>query len=131
MKFAIAVMVLALVALMSPSAALAAPFNAADTNPQVVAFYPQGPHGIVGENEYHSGIDLVMKRGNSGNFQQWFYGTSTVDGLHGVHSVWNESPDGTCPENWYLVPNPNPAWGDYLTPGVDYCVHNNLFHVQN
>lgn len=114
---------------MSAGAVFAAPFNAHDKNPQVVAYYETGSHGIVGENDYHQGIDLVMRDGSNGGFQQWFYGNSTGDGLHGDHSVWRVLKNGeTCSNGWDLVKNPNPAWGDYLTPGVDYCVHTNDFH---
>lgn len=109
-------------------AALAAPSN---QNPHVVADYQTGTHGIVGENDTHTGSDVVMQTGNNGNFQQWFYGTSPTDGVHGDHSVWKVSQDGSCPANWDVVQNANPAWGDYLTPNVNYCVHTNDFHPSN
>ena len=110
----------------SASSVLAAPFNAADRNSQVVAFYQTGDHGIVGEFYLHQGTDLVMRRGNSGNFQQWFYGDSAI-GLHGDHSIWNISKDGTCSSDRILVKDAWLYWGDYLVHGADYCVHTNEF----
>lgn len=98
-----------------------------ENNPNVVAYYENGPHAIVGEPDVHYGKDVVMKAGNSGNFQQWFYGTSALEGEHGEHSVWQISKDGTCPDKWDHVADPHPEWGDYLTPGTDYCVHTNEF----
>lgn len=100
------------------------------SNPNVVAYYTSGPHGIIGEAEYHEGIDLVMRTGSNGNFQQWFYGNSASEGLHGEHSVWKVKKKN-CPRNWILVPNPYPAWGDYLQPNVDYCVLTNGFRPSN
>jgi hypothetical protein len=123
---------LALSVVANPSKVLAAPYNAADNNPQVVAFYPTGPHGIPSEpGGNHEGMDLVMQAGKSGNFQQWFYGTFPAggEGLHGDHDVWLVSKDGTCPPNATLVPQAYPGWGDYLVPGADYCVMNNDFHT--
>jgi hypothetical protein len=107
----------------------AAPFNAADKNPNVVAYYPTGPHGIVGiPGTNHEGADLVMKAGKSGNFQQWFYGTNPLTGeTYGVHSIWNVTKNGKCPANATLVENAYPGWGDYLQPGADYCVIENIF----
>ncbi|KKQ66827.1 MAG: hypothetical protein US86_C0003G0070 [Candidatus Daviesbacteria bacterium GW2011_GWA2_38_24] len=102
--------------------ASAAPFNAADKNPNVVAFYETGPHGIVGESEFHEGRDLVMEAGKSQVFQQWFLGTSASEGLHGEHSVWRPKDNGTCPSNWIFFPEPFPEMGDYFEPGQDYCV---------
>ncbi len=62
---------------MNSGMAFAAPYNAADNNPQVVAFYPTGTHGIPSEPcANHVGEDLVMRAGNSGNFQQWSYGST-------------------------------------------------------
>jgi len=109
---------------------LAAPFKA-DNNPLIVANYPTGDHGIVGEPVLHNGADVVMRAGNSGNFQQWFYGTAAEEGVvtEGDHSVWLISKDGTCPSNFVLVPSANPDWGDYLVAGADYCVHTNDYHV--
>src|SRR3989344_5420312 len=68
-------------------------------NPNVVAYYETGPHGIVGEPEYHEGIDLVMRDGPNGNFQQWFYGYSASEGWHGEHSIWKVK-NGSCQANW-------------------------------
>lgn len=108
--------------------ALAAPFKA-EGNPQIVANYPTGPHGIPGESEYHEGADVVMRAGNSGNFQQWFYGTSASEGLHGEHSLWKYSESGECNDNEVKVEVGDPsAWGDYLVDGGTYCVKTNDFH---
>ncbi len=99
-----------------------------ESNPNVVAYYEEGDHGIVGENTRHWGEDVVMATGQNGNFQQWFYGDSEgEEGVHGEHSVWKVSEDGTCADNWDHVHEPYPEWGDYLTPGVDYCVKTNDF----
>lgn len=103
---------------------------ASPNNPQVVAYYLTGSHGIVGEYYLHEGKDVVMRAGNSGNFQQWFYGTS-AEGVHGDHSVWKISKNGTCSDGAILVPNASASWGDYLVHGADYCVKTNDFHVQN
>jgi hypothetical protein len=111
-------------------AAQAAPTGAAWSNPNVVAFYTSGPHGIPGEPFYHEGMDLVMRMGNTGNFQQWFYGDSEEPvGVHGDHSVWKVMKNGEC--NGVVMHNPYPAWGDYLTPDVDYCVTTNDYHPSN
>lgn len=111
----------------------AAPFNA-ENNPQIVANFPTGDHGVVGESDTHNGADVVMRAGDSGNFQQWFYGTSTENGgiIEGDHSVWmHVGSSTTCPnDDWDLVVNANQSWGDYLEPG-NYCVHTNDFHVQD
>lgn len=114
----------------STAAVFAAPSNATN-NPNIVANYNSGPHGIVGENDYHSGQDVVMQNGNSGNLQQWFYGPSLEGNTEGDHSVWILSKDGTCPSGWYTLPNAYPAWGTYLQPGATYCVKTNDYHVQN
>src|SRR3954466_6936829 len=99
--------ILGTVAILGASAgtAAAAPFNALN-NPQIVANYSSGDHGIVGEPYLHQGADVVMRAGNSGNFQQWFYGTSAEpDGTHGDHSVWQLANNGQCPNStWILVP---------------------------
>ncbi len=106
----------------------AAPFNASG-NPNIVANYPTGPHGIPGEAEFHEGADVVMRAGQSGNFQQWFYGTSASENLHGEHSNWkNVGSATTCPNGWILFVDPYPEWGDYLEPGANYCIHTNNFH---
>ncbi len=105
---------------------LAAPDNAnkAENNPDVVAYYPTGIHAIAADPiSYVTGSDLVMKRGNTGQIQQWFTGEDN----HGIHSVWNTSNDGICQNNWVLIKKAYPSWGDYLTPDADYCVHNNTF----
>ncbi len=108
--------------------ASAAPVGAVGQNPNIVAYYPTGPHGIPGESEYHEGMDIVMATDSNGNFQQWFYGWSASEGLHGEHSVWKIRKDGKdCDKGWLLYPDPYPEWGDYLTPGVDYCVKTNDF----
>ncbi|MGI5827645.1 MAG: hypothetical protein ACOX6V_01330 [Patescibacteria group bacterium] len=113
----------------------AAPFKAADKNSNVVAYYEEGPHGIPGEEEYHEGKDLVMKAGNSGVFQQWFYGWSEEDGgiIEGDHSVWKLAKDEECPDNWFKMtvtgPDGDNYWGDYLKEGETYCIHTNDFRA--
>jgi len=105
--------------------------NKAEHNPNVVAYYETGPHGIVGESGvYHEGEDIVMRAGKSGNFQQWFYGESDeTQGKEGDHSVWLVKKDGKdCPDHFVLVENASENWGDYLKPGADYCVKTNDFH---
>lgn len=110
------------------SMAYAAPFNA-EGNPNIVANYPTGPHGIIGEAEFHEGADVVKLNGKSGNLQQWFYGTSASEGLHGEHSNWKNVGTATsCSQGWDLVVDPYPEWGDYLEPGSNYCVRTNDFH---
>ena len=101
------------------------------TNPNFVVYYPDGLHGIVGEFEDHEGEDLVMRAGQSGNFQQWFYGVSPSEGLHGEHSIWQEKHGEGCPNDFILVPDAFPEWGDYLTPNTDYCVKTNDFQSSN
>lgn len=102
--------------------------NKADNNPQVVAFYAS-PHDNSLPTDpvtYHAiGSDLVMLRGDTGEIQQWY--TFADDLNHGVHSVWNIAKSGACSPGWVLIPQAYPLWGDYLTPGADYCVHNNAF----
>lgn len=116
--------------LMLSVSSFAAPNNSskADNNPQVVAFY-DSPHDNTLPTDpvtYHAiGSDLVMLRGDTGEIQQWF--TFADNPNHGLHSVWNISKDGTCPAGWVLIARAAPLWGDYLTLGADYCVHNNAF----
>ena len=123
---------LALIGILAfPAITFAAPDNSqkAANNPQVVAYYDSGTHGIVGEDPTHTGTDLVMKAGNSGNFQQWFTGTATAPDSNpeGDHSIWMSVGDSTsCPSGWNLVTNANQLWGNYLQAG-NYCVHNNDF----
>lgn len=121
--------------LVGPSVAEAAPFKAADKNPNVVAHYESGSHGIPGNPNYHEGEDLVMQVGKSGVFQQWFYGKGVdYEDDHGHHSVWKQSKDG-CPPNWFEMKvtdmDGGNFWGDYLDlePG-DYCIHTNDFRVE-
>ncbi len=105
----------------------AAPNN---NNPQVVADYASGTHGIVGENSTHTGSDVVMQSGASGNFQQWFNGNSTepTNTSEGDHSVWQSVGSATsCQPGWNLVINANQSWGSYLQPG-NYCVKTNDSH---
>lgn len=105
--------------------ALAAPFNS--NNPNIVANYSNGNHGIPGDFTRYTGLDVVKRSGNSSNFQQWFYGWSeALNATVGKHSVWNISKGGTCPNNaWVLVPNASENWGSYLVHGADYCVKTN------
>src|SRR5665811_288242 len=82
-------------------------------NPQVVAFYTSADHGIVDESNAHTGSDLVQQSGNSGNFQQWFTGTSTENGgnTEGDHSIWMDVGGQTsCNGGAILVPDANPTW---------------------
>lgn len=120
--------------LLSHQTVSAAPFMAKN-NPQIVANYPTGNHGIVGEPDTHTGADVVMRTGNSGNFQQWFKGTSTETGnpLETDHSVIKLSNNGSCQAGWdKLVPTDASGsnyWGDYLQYGATYCVRTNDSHV--
>lgn len=115
-----------LFAFVSPTLAVP-PNNPNLNNPNIVAYYP-GPndvHGIPQETEEHRGADLVIKSGNSNNFQQFFYGTSTSEGTHGEHTTWNyvgTDPNYECPPGWDLYPDD--YGGDYLTEGY-YCVKTN------
>ncbi|HUZ92706.1 MAG TPA: hypothetical protein VNG29_01775 [Candidatus Paceibacterota bacterium] len=111
------------------STVLAAPFTAVN-NPQIVANYPTGTHGIVGEYYLHTGADVVMRAGASGNFQQWFRGTSAENGgvTEGDHSVFLINRNNRCPNSsWMTVPNAGASWGSYLVQGAGYCVHTNDF----
>lgn len=130
MKKIIAVLSTLAISFFGANSALAAPFNAVN-NPQIVAnFQDNSLHGIPGESETHRGSDVVMRAGDSGNFQQWFYGTSTENGgiTEGDHSIWKSVGDSTtCKDNQVLVPDASSAWGDYLQPG-NYCVRTNDFH---
>lgn len=109
----------------------AAPFKANDKNPNIVAFFPDGVHGIPDEPDItHEGKEVVMRAGNSGNFQQWFYGTSDEGpGKEGDHTLWKLLKKDQCPDGSTLIPDAFPEWGDYLQPGADYCVKTNDFHV--
>lgn len=144
MKKLMAAVTALVLSLFGTSVTFAAPFDAADTNPQVVAYYPTGDHGVIGEDETHNGQDLVMEAGVGANkdplindakvTQQWFYGTSTENGgiTEGDHSVIMLSDDGTCQSGWYALQNVNTSpdnfWGDYLTTNATYCVKTNDFH---
>lgn len=110
----------------------AAPWKPADndTHPNIAQEYPHygGTHGIPGESETHTGDDLVMKAGNSGVYQQWFYGESDTEGTHGEHSVWNPAGPNGCPDGWTFIADPhNKNWGGHFEAGVDYCVKTNDF----
>jgi hypothetical protein len=69
------------------------------------------------KSETHTGWDLVKQNGKSGSFQQWFYGYSDSEGLHGEHSQSGNSKDGTCPDNFPESysdhDDPNHFWGDH------------------
>lgn len=126
MKKIVSTFFAAILFLTATTGAFAAPNNPnkAENNPNVVANYPLGLHAIPTDPiTYLIGTNLVEKRGNSGQIQAWYTGE---DG-HGVHSVWNISKNGTCPEGWVLIENAYPSWGDYLKPGSDYCVKTNTF----
>jgi hypothetical protein len=125
---------------LSAGSVFAAPFNAANNNPQVVAYYPDGTHGVPNEPcANHVGADLVMQLGNSGNFMQWLFGSVPCDengALHGDHSVWKLSKNNDpCPAKAATIYQPNigdpnyPGWGTYLVPGGTYCVTTNDFHI--
>lgn len=106
--------------------------NGKESDPNFVVYYPDGPHGIVGESGIdHEGEDLVMRAGKSGNFEQWFFGTSPEEGLHGEHSIWQVKRHGECPDDFVLVPNAFPEWGDYLEPDTGYCVKTNDFNAND
>lgn len=127
-KILLTIAIVAAVLLTGAITADAAPWVPAEneTNPQIVAYYPEGPHSIVGLDGQFEGRDLVMLRGNSGQIQQWFEGI--IDGKYAaIHSVWNLSKNGSCPGDWIAVPNAYPQWGDYLVPGATYCVKNNYY----
>jgi hypothetical protein len=97
-------------------------------NPNTVANYETGDHGIPGDYYLHTGADIVTRLGNSGNFDQWFMGWAAETGGNiGHHSVWKVSKDGTCKSDEVLVPNASSNWGDYLVAGADYCVKTNDF----
>jgi hypothetical protein len=99
-------------------------------NPQVVSYYEFGLHAIpLDPVIWLYGKDVVMKRGNSGTIQQWYIGEDI-----GYHSVWNLAKNGSCPANWFFIPNANPVgpetgWGHHLVEGAHYCVMTNSFAV--
>jgi hypothetical protein len=106
--------------------AMAAPNNAnkAENNPNQVAYYELGLHAIPTDPvTYVTGTNIVTKRGNSGQIQAWY----TAEDGHGYHSVWNNSKNGVCHADEVLIVDAYPSWGDYLTPGEDYCVKVNSF----
>lgn len=126
MKTIVSFLVVLLLTLSVAGIASTAPTNSGKgaNNSNVVAYYPSGIHAIpTAPVTYVNGTDLVTKRGDTGEIQAWYTG---ADG-HGIHSVWNISKSGTCPSNWVLLPQAYPTWGNYLTPGADYCVMNNSF----
>lgn len=99
----------------------------ADNNPQTVAYYTSGDHGVVGESSTHTGTDYVRQDGNSGNFDQWFCGSATSpDQLSECeHSVWlSVGSQTSCMGNGKLVENASASWGSYLSSG-NYCVFTN------
>ncbi len=111
--------------------AQAAPWTSADNavmpNDKFVAYYQDGRHAIAGIGDQFFGRDLVMARGNNGQFHQWFEGFDEYGIFVAIHSVWNISKTGHCPDAWVTVENAYPQWGDYLQPGATYCVHNNYY----
>ncbi len=136
--FGTCVLVFLMVFVVTP--AFAAPNNAAN-NPNIVANFPSGQHTVIEGNGVtdfnHVGSDVVMKAGNSNNFQQWFQGSSTTEsqaGAHGDHSVWRDIGSNTsCPSGWTFVANPKQpptgdTWGSYFPNGDNYCVHTNDSH---
>ena len=116
----------------SVAAVDAAPYNAADKNPQQVAFHEEGVHGIPTQpGVTHTGTNMVKQNGNSGNFQAWFWGTSDEEGEHGHHEVWKISKDGSCPNDAVFIPDAHENWGDYLIEDADYCVMVNEYHTSH
>jgi len=104
----------------------AAPNNPqkAANNPNKVAYYEEGLHAIPTDPiTYVTGTNIVTERGNSGQIQAWYTGENG----HGYHSVWNIAKKDSCPANWVFIEDPYPEWGDYLTPGANYCVKVNTF----
>lgn len=126
-----------LIFFVSSGLSLAAPWTPAGNqitpNDKFVAYYPDGRKAIAGLGDQYYGRDLVMRRGNSGDFQQWFEGNDPNGNFVAIHSVWNLLKKGdSCPNDWIKIVNANPAgpdygWGDYLVEGADYCVHNNYY----
>lgn len=136
MKIFISLFVLALAMTAAAGKAVATVrlFDGRVTNPNFVVYYPTGEHGIVGESGItHEGEDLVMRAGESGNFLQWFFGTSSEgEGLEGDFSRWLVREEGhNCPDDFILVPNAYPEWGTYLQPNTDYCVKTTDFQSNN
>lgn len=134
MKHILVILTLVSLSFVFASPLRAAPFKAEDKNPNVVAYYEDGPHGIPGNSAHHEGEDIVMQAGKSGVFQQWFYGEGEdYEGKHGHHSVWK--PADGCPANWFEMTVTGSGggnfWGDYLDlePGT-YCIHTNDFKVK-
>ena len=117
--------------LTSATTAIAAPWTPAEkyaVDDKYVAYYAEGRHAIPGEsNDQYYGRDLVMARGNSGQFHQWFEGTDPNGMYVAIHSVWNLAHNGKCPNNWITIPNASSQWGDYLESGATYCVNNNYY----
>jgi len=129
MKYFLVSLAVLIVGLGVSSFAQAAPFSA-ENNPNIVANYSTGDHGIVGDPFLHTGADVVMKLGNSGKFMQWFEGMSAENGgiVQAVKSKWTLSKDGTCPRGSLMIQNintnPDNFWGDYLQTGATYCISN-------
>ena len=99
MKILILVLALISLFLISPSVAEAVPFKAADKNPNVVAHYEEGVHGIpVQDSGYHEGEDLVTRAGKSGVFQQWFTEKDkTMRATMGIIAFGNNQRTGVLP----------------------------------
>jgi len=94
------------------------------TNLNVVDFFPTGPHAIPMQpnNIVLEGADLVMRRGNTSKFHQWF-----INGEVGYHTVWNTIKNGKCPPHGVVIENAYPQWGYYLEEGATYCTITNEF----
>jgi hypothetical protein len=131
MKKFIASLAVSAMFLASTGAAFAAPWVPANAHPftdKYVAVYGPGTtHAIAGYDGTFVGRDLVMARGNSGQFQQWFEGTDPNGNYVAIHSVWNLAHNASCSNGWVTIPNAYPDWGNYLVPGATYCVHNNFY----
>lgn len=135
MKLIVSLFILAVALTAASSKAIATDrlLDGRETNPNFVVYYPTGLHGIVGESGItHEGEDLVMRAGKSGNFLQWFFGTSQEgEGLEGDFSRWLVKEGNKCPDDFILVPDAFPEWGTYLQPNTDYCVKTTDFQSNN
>ncbi|RJR25970.1 hypothetical protein C4578_00250 [Candidatus Microgenomates bacterium] len=93
--------------------------------PNTVACYESGRHEIPGLGSEFYGTDVVKTIG-CGGIIQYFCGTTPSGEQKRIISVWQVARRDTCPNGWVKVEDPHPEWGDYLVPGVDYCVHNTI-----
>lgn len=96
------------------------------TKGEVVADFPNGPHAIVGEQELHEGLDIVVKLNQKADFLQCFSGTSPSEGQHVVLTDWLVTDKDSCDAGYTLVPNAYPNWGYYLNQNANYCIKNTI-----